>query len=217
MQADGGATTPKNRESSAVAWPKDPPPGAGGQPVPVFQQRDLLRWALLLAGPVIVCGAVALIGAMAMKPIYAAQAELVFQPLQEGDITEQYRATQTVIVTGRTVLGPVAQTLGVAMEELTREFSATFPKGGAVMQLQYADPDVRVAVDTLNAILDRYTIALDGLETVDQATHRLLVPPFALEDPIQPRPLQALVVGAAVGLAISLGAFALFRRRRERR
>ena len=89
------------------------------------------RWAAVLAAPVAVCAVVALLGSLLMRPIYAAEAELVFQPLQVGDVTEQYRSTQVVMVTGRAVLGPVAQALGTPFEELARSFSASVHSSAA--------------------------------------------------------------------------------------
>ena len=149
--------------------------------------------------------------------VYAARAEIIFQPLQEGDISEGYKATQTVLVSGQAVLGATAQTLRIPIEDLSASFSVGFPKGGSVMQLQFADPDPDAAINTLNLVLDRYLLTLGGLDVVDQATHRLLVPPFLLNGAIQSRPLQAAVIGFVIGLAISLAAFALVRRARAGR
>lgn len=170
---------------------------------------------LLIFGPVVFCATAALIASTLMNPIYAARAEIVFQPLREAEILGEYRATQIVIVSGHAVLGPVSEALALPVDELKRSLSASFPEGGALMQLQYADPDPLVAVNSLNRILDRYMIVLDELEAVDQATYRLLVPPVLLDDPVQPKPLQALALGLIVGGAISFGVFAMLRRARE--
>jgi capsular polysaccharide biosynthesis protein len=194
-----------------------PLPFPNRQYVPAAQRRDTLRLSLLLVGPVVLCAVVALLASLAMPKIYAARAEIVFQSLREADLTEAYRATQTVIVGGQSVLGPTAQTLQMPIEEMAVNFSATFPKGGTVMQLQYSDRDADMAVSTLNLIIDRYIMVLNGMEAGDQATHRLLVPPFRVTDPIQPKPIQALIIGLVVGLAISLAAFAWIRRPREQR
>jgi hypothetical protein len=58
---------------------------------------------------------------------------------------------------------------------------------------------------------------LGRLDEADQAIHQLLVPPFQVENAIQPQPLQALMIGMIVGLAISMSAFALDRRSRAER
>jgi capsular polysaccharide biosynthesis protein len=181
------------------------------------KRRETRRLALLLVGPVVLCAAVALAASLAMPKIYAARAEIVFQSLREADLTEAYRATQTVIVGGQSVLGPTAQTLQLPIEDVAVNFSATFPKGGTVMQLQYSDRDPDVAITTLNLIIDRYIMVLNGMSADDQATHRLLVPPFQVSNPIQPQPVQALIIGLVVGLAISLAAFAWIRRPRDGR
>jgi uncharacterized protein involved in exopolysaccharide biosynthesis len=179
--------------------------------------RDTFRWGLLLVLPVVLCAAAAFLFASGMPKVFAARAEIVFQPLGEGDVSEAYKATQTVILTGRTILGPTAQALQIPYDDLAAAFTVSFPKGGSVMQLQASDRDPRAAVNMLNLILDRYLAMLDRLEEADQAIHQLLVPPFQVEDPIQPQPLQALALGMIVGLAVSMSAFALDRRSRADR
>jgi capsular polysaccharide biosynthesis protein len=190
-----------------------------GQPASLARPRprDTFRWGLLLVLPVVLCAAVAFMFASGMPKIYAARAEVVFQPLGEGDISEAYKATQTVILTGRTILGPTSQTLQITYDDLAAAFTVGFPKGGSVMQLQVSDRDPRAAVNMLNLILDRYLAMLGRLDEADQAIHQLLVPPFQVENAIQPQPLQALMIGMIVGLAISMSAFALDRRSRAER
>ncbi len=179
--------------------------------------RDNFRWGMLLVLPVLLCAAVAFLFASGMPKIYAARAEIVFQPLGEGDVSEAYKATQTVILTGRTILGPTAQALQISYDDLAAAFSVGFPKGGSVMQLEVSDPDPRAAVNMLNLILDRYLAMLVRLDEADQAIHQLLVPPFQVENPVQPQPLQALLIGMIIGLAVSMSAFALDRRSRADR
>lgn len=179
------------------------------------RRRRIFLRGLLVAGPVLFCATAALIASLLMNPIYAARAEIVFQPLREAEILEEYRATQIVIVSGHAVLGPISESLAVPFDELSRSLSASFPKGGALMHLQYADADPDTAVSALNSILDRYMIVLDDLEAVDQATYRLLVPPILLDDPVRPKPLQALALGLIVGGALSLGVFAMLARSRR--
>ena len=120
-----------------------------------------------------------------------------------------------MIITGQAVLGQTALTLDRSIDDLAAAFTVSFPKGGAVMHMQFADADPGTAANTLNVILDRYLLVLDGLDVPDQPTHRLMVPPFLLGDPIQPRPMQALVMGIIVGLAIAMAAFAIARRPRS--
>jgi uncharacterized protein involved in exopolysaccharide biosynthesis len=188
-----------------------------GQSVSLTRPRDTFRWGMLLFLPVVLCAAVAFLFASGMPKVYAARAEIVFQPLGEGDVSEAYKATQTVILTGRTILGPTAQALQMPYDELAAAFTVGFPKGGSVMQLEVSDRDPRAAVNMLNLILDRYLAMLGRLDEADQAIHQLLVPPFQVENPIQPQPLQALAIGMIVGLAISMSAFALDRRSRADR
>jgi len=188
-----------------------------GQTVSNTRHSARLRMGLLIVGPIILCAAVAFLASTLMPTIYAARAEILFQSLQQEDVTESYKATQTVIATGPAVLGAAAETLRVPIEQMQAAFTVAFPKSGTVMQLQFTDRDPATAVSRLNVILDRYLLTLGTLDTVNRATYSLLVPPFLLDDPIQPRPVQALILGLIVGLAISLGAFALVRRSRDAR
>lgn len=186
-----------------------------GQSVAAGQRPKILRWAFLFAGPIVLCAAVALLVSSMMPNIYAARAEIIFQPAGDEDVSEAFKGTQSVIIAGQAVLGQTALTVGRPIEDVAAAFSVSFPKGGSVMHLQFSDPDQGVATNTLNLILDRYLLVLQGLEAANQPTHRLMVPPFLLADPIQPRPIQALLMGIIVGLAIALAAFAFVRRPRS--
>jgi capsular polysaccharide biosynthesis protein len=176
--------------------------------------KVVLRWIVTLLGPIVVAAAVAYLGAAAMKPVYAARAQFVFTAPQGGDISEQFRSTQTVVASGHTVLAPVSQALNVPLVKLEKDLSIDFPKGSAVMQLQYAGATGAAALNVLNAIVDQYTLALGDFDSAYTTDHRLLAPPFILEEPVQPRPLRAAAIGGAIGLVISLGVFALLQRSR---
>ena len=186
-----------------------------GQTIADSRRSSAFRWALLFVGPVVLCATIAVIVSSLMPSIYAARAEIIFQPVGDEDISEAYKATQSVIITGQAVLGQTALTLDRSIDDLAAAFTVSFPKGGAVMHLQFADADPGTAANSLNVILDRYLLVLDGLDVPDQPTHRLMVPPFLLGDPILPRPMQALVMGIIVGLAIAMAAFAIVRRPRS--
>ena len=172
-------------------------------------------WSAVLALPIIACALAAFIGSSLSTPLYAARAELLFQPQLPGDVSEQFRATQAVVLTGRTVLTPLSSAFATPPDELAERLTVTFPKGSAVMEIQFADLDPARALSVLNAMLDRYLALLDRTAANDQPRHQLLAPPYVLEDPIQPKPLQMGALGAAVGIAISLGLFALLQRRRQ--
>ena len=171
--------------------------------------RSLFWIAVLLIVPIVVGGAVAFAASSLSTRIYGAQAELILRPQQSGDMAEKYLNTQPVVATGHTVLQPVSTSLGIPTEAIEKNLSIDFPRGSTVMQFQYSDADQSVAVNVLGAILDQYLSILAQMELVDGSTHQLLAPPFLLDRPVRPRPIQAAAIGAAIGLAISLGAFAL--------
>jgi capsular polysaccharide biosynthesis protein len=168
----------------------------------------------LLIAPVVVAAIVAFVGASSLAPAYGARSDVVFHLQQSGDVTERYLATQAVIVRSQTILGPVSHAVGIPIEKLERELSVEFPKGSAVMRLEYADHDGTVALKVVQAIVDRYLAVLSETEGVDKTSHQLLAPPFLLEEPVRPKPMQAAAVAAALGLALSIAAFAFIQQRR---
>lgn len=187
-------------------------PASPSLPTPAGR-RDRLRsmfWIAVLVIAPIGVGAVAAFGASSFStPIYGAQAELILRPQQSGDMAEKYLNTQPVVATSHTVLQPVSTSLGIPTEAIEKNLSIDFPRGSTVMQFQYSDADQSVAVKALGAILDQYLSILAQVELVDGSTHQLLAPPFLLDRPVRPRPMQAAAIGGAIGLAIGLGAFAL--------
>lgn len=188
-------------------------PGDGaGDRQPRLSGRSLAGWILLIVAPMLVCGLVAFLVSTASVSIYAARAQIVFQAPADRDVTEQYRATQTVMLTGRTVLGQVSRTREIEYESLVDGLKVSFPNGGSIMELEFADRDRARALAALNAIIDRYLVVLDQVAGPEEITHRVLVPPFVDEQPVSPKPLQAAALGLVVGLAISLGALALLQR-----
>ena len=180
---------------------------------PVFSPRSIVLWALLIAGPMVVAGAAAFGVAHLMPSVYAARTDLVFDTPQRST-TEEFRSTQAVIIAGRSILGPVSESTDIAVETLEKNLSVDFPKGGMVMRIQYADRSDATALSVVEAVLDQYVVVLGQTEGFGQPKYRLLVPPFVLERPVQPRPLQAAALGLAFGLSVGLGAAALAKRMR---
>jgi uncharacterized protein involved in exopolysaccharide biosynthesis len=190
-------------------------PAAGPKaPGPItLDGRHWSWWAVLLLAPIVVCAAVAYLVSSALPEVFAARAELVFQAPPGREITEQYRATQTVLLTGRTVLAPVSTNVGIPVRDLTKAVRVAFPKGGAVMEVQVADRDGDRALSLLNAILDRYLLVREQIDADEEVEYRLLVAPYLDPEPVGPKPLQAAAIGGVLGIAISLAAFALLQRR----
>jgi capsular polysaccharide biosynthesis protein len=174
----------------------------------------IVRAAFLLVAPVLIAAIAAFAGASHMQPIHAAQSEVVFDLGERGEIGEQYLATQAVVAKSRAVLEPVSRSLGVPLDSLDKNLDVEFPKGSAVIRFQYSDPDGTRAFNILRSIIDQYINLIDRTDVLNRA-RSLLVPPFVLEKPVSPKPLQAAALGAAAGLAIAVAALALFQQRRE--
>jgi hypothetical protein len=198
------------------------PPSAGWQgdggrppPRPPVSGLELIRRALLLIMPIFICTFIAWSGAQRLQTFYAAQADIAFDIGQRADVMEKFLATQSVTVRSHAVLGSVSATQGIPVATLDRRLSTDFPKGGAIMRLQYSDPSGDVALQTLRAVIAQYINLLDHMKFLDSAKF-VLVPPFILEDPVWPKPLQGAALGLALGLAIGIGALALDLRLRAR-
>ena len=167
-----------------------------------------LTWLAILVVPALIGAVAGYFAASVMPRIYAAQADIVFS-LPDAAVPEEYRSTQVVVAKSHVVLQPVAVAAKIPFDRLALNLSADFPKSGGVLRLQYTDKDSSVALRVVEAVLDQYLVVLDQLDSLDNATYRLLTPPFAVEDPVAPRPTLIAALGAAFGLAIGLGALVL--------
>lgn len=184
--------------------------GGGGErpPAPPLTALEVVRRVLLVVMPILICTVVAWTGAQRLQTFYAAQSDIAFDVGQRADVMEKFLATQSVAVKSHAVLGAVSATQGIPVATLDRRLSVDFPKGGAIMRLQYSDPSGDVALQTLRAVIAQYINLLDHMKFLDSAKY-VLVPAFILEDAVWPKPLQAAALGLALGLAIGIGALAL--------
>lgn len=182
----------------------------GGTGAPTRLRLGLI-WAALLVVPAVVCGAAAFAASLLMPALYAAQAEIVFSV---GDaaapVPEQTRATQAVIATGRAVLYPAATELGLPADKLALSLTAEFPKGGAIMRLQFSDREATQALHVLDAVVRSYLGVLETLKAADSPAFRLLNAPYLLDKAVWPQPLLAAAAGSAIGLLLAMGAMAIF-------
>lgn len=177
------------------------------------ERTQQLRWILFWISMAIGSAAIAAIAAFAIaslqRPSYGARAEIALYAPELAELPEQYLTTQTLLVRSHTVLEPVSKLLQAPTDELEDNLSVDFPEGGALMRIQYVNRDSKVALRRLVAIVDGYLAVLEQLESRQSIRHDVLVPPFILEDPVQPRPLQAAAIGAAAGLTIIIVALIL--------
>lgn len=190
-----------------VAAPQEPPAAAA-------PRRSPAGFVALLILPALLCAAAAYGGATLLDKVYAARTEILFHLTRPGDQAERFLATQAVVARSRTVLDPVAAELGVPAERIEKELSVDFPKGSAVMRIEFATHSQTAALDVIRLVTQRYLQALRPIEAAEGASHQILVPPFLLDEPVWPRPMQATALGALLGLAISAGVLALRQQQR---
>lgn len=190
-----------------VAAPEEPKAAAASS-------RSLAGLAALLVLPALLCAAAAYGAATLLDKVYAARTEILFHMTRPGDQAERFLATQAVVARSRTVLDPVAAELGVPVERIEEDLSVDFPKGSAVMRIEFATHSQTAALDVIRLVTQRYLQALRPIEAAEGASHQILVPPFLLDEPVWPRPLQATALGGLLGLAISAGLLALRQQQR---
>jgi capsular polysaccharide biosynthesis protein len=206
---------PPRREAPDPAPPVDrpaaaaPPPDAAPeqeQPAAPPPPRRIALWEVvaLLVLPVAVAALGAFATASLSDPVYAARSEIVFD-LRRLDWSgaERYLETQKVVVSGRTLLAPIAETFDLPVLELERDLRVEKVGDSGVLRLQYRHPDPTLAQAVTKAITDRYLLVLREFERPDATSHRLLTPTFVLEQPVAPQPLRAAAIGAVLGLALA--------------
>jgi uncharacterized protein involved in exopolysaccharide biosynthesis len=138
--------------------------------------------------------------------MYAARSEIVFyvRTLGSSGSADRFLSTQPEIAASRSTLAPIAAEFGRSVEEIEMHLEVDLVRSSAMMRIEYADSSGTTALDVTRAITDRYLTLLRDLEVAEGAGHQVLSPAFLLEQPTEPRPLQAATIGAVVGFAISL-------------
>jgi capsular polysaccharide biosynthesis protein len=239
-----GMRLPGPPMGGAPRFAPQPPPRrklSGGQ----RSQLVFLTVALLVVGAVLGYAA-----SLLLPTQYAARTTIQYNIAGEntGDFlkTDRNLTTQTVLLTSRNVLGPVADANGIAVDSLTRQVSASILNASDIIQLQVKNSSPDTAVTLANAIAKQYlTVAnssgpqgylqsqLDGVkkqqaspgtaaETTALATRAatlqaqldqmnltqnqssVLVPAYAVTDPVSPNKSLAAVTGGVCGLIIAL-------------
>jgi uncharacterized protein involved in exopolysaccharide biosynthesis len=173
-----------------------------------------LFWGALICGPVIVGAAMAYGASLLLEPLYAARAEVVLHLSENGEAANRALGTQAALLRSNAVLEPVTQKFPLTVETLDEHLEIEFPLNGAVMTLQYADPVPNVATNILQEILSQYSIVSKSLNVGEATAYELIAPPYVLDEPVSPRPLQAAALGAAIGLTFAVAAAALLQRRK---
>ncbi|MFO1070028.1 MAG: hypothetical protein U1E14_16035 [Geminicoccaceae bacterium] len=174
---------------------------------------SLVRWLALLLACAVVGAGVAYAVATQLQAVRVARADILFVLDLDGAAAERFLSTQAVIAESQAVLGPVGSERGLDVGRLEKGFDVSFPKGAAVMRLEYHDTDPAQATAVLSALTDRYLLMLRQMQGVGASGHQLIVPPYLVEDAAWPRPLQAAALGAVIGLAVAATALLLFSQR----
>jgi capsular polysaccharide biosynthesis protein len=196
---------PPGDRPAEAAEPTDAAP-AQEQPAAPPPPRRIAVWEVLalLVLPVTVAALGAFATASLSEPVHAARSEIIFD-LRRLDWSGavRYLETQQVVVTGRTLLSPVAQSFDLSFLELERDLRVEKVGDSGVLRLEYRHPDPTLAQAVTKAITDRYLVVLREFERLEGTGHRLLTPAFVLEKPVSPQPLRAAAIGAVIGLALA--------------
>jgi capsular polysaccharide biosynthesis protein len=164
----------------------------------------LFRIAIQQMFPVILCALAGVGVAFMLTPRFAARADIMIHLQQPGDAVVRYHSSQAVIIKNRSFLAPIARDLQVEPDDMERNLSVDFPKGGDIMRIEYTDPDPSFALDTLKKIVSAWQTAALPVELEESAAHQIVAPPAVLSEPVFPQPLQFAALGAAIGVFVSM-------------
>lgn len=117
------------------------------------------------------------------------------------------------VVTSPLVLQPVidALDLGETTDSLARRVDVVVPDQTVLIDIAVEDADPERAAAIANTIVDRFSDTVEKLEaTSSKGRSRVSITPLRRaitdDDPISPKPGRNLLLGAALGLALGLGA-----------
>lgn len=164
----------------------------------------LFRLAIRQAFPVILFAAAGVGVAFMLTPKFAARADIMIHMQQPGDAVVRYHSSQAVIIKNRSLLAPIARDLQVEPEDMERNLTVDFPKGGDIMRIEYSDHDPGFALEALKRVVLSWQTAALPVELEESAAHQIVAPPAVLSEPVFPQPLQFAALGAAIGVFLSL-------------
>jgi hypothetical protein len=140
---------------NGVAWgPLGPSTPRG------LTSRQVFR--LVITGVlIIVVGTLVGLGLASLSPtLYAARVDIQYDLHIENASyfmrTDANLTGQQILLTDRSVLGPVAAANGIAVEDLTKEVNADIVDNSEILRLEVDDPDRATGVKLANAIADQY-------------------------------------------------------------
>lgn len=158
----------------------------------------------LISGLIVVLGAAAGLAVTLLVPtLYAARTDIEYTVSRENASeflrTDRNLTTQTVLITSRTVLGPVADANGVSPDELTGRVSAKILMGkdqvtSEVIEVTVLDPDRQAGVKLADDVAKQYlkVFAQNGPRAylqaqLDEARRQLASAPAATAPQVQTR------------------------------
>jgi uncharacterized protein involved in exopolysaccharide biosynthesis len=134
--------------------------------------RRMWRKLALLTVVLVVAGAGAGLGVGALLPTrYAAHADVLYALTREqptGFLREDRNlSTQLVLLSSRTVLGPVAVSTGVPVEDLAEALTVTVVEESEVIQIEFQDTDPVRATQILDDVVTQYLAVSNNDERAD--------------------------------------------------
>lgn len=139
-----------------------PPPSFAPPPQPArprLTKTQQTRLVVVSAIMVVLGVALGLVATVVLPHVYAAQATVRYNLSSRsggGDDADRTLTTQTVLITGRDVLQPVADSTGVPVDYLTAHTTATVVPNSEIIQIQVTHPDRASGIQLADAVAKRY-------------------------------------------------------------
>jgi capsular polysaccharide biosynthesis protein len=159
----GGAGRPAPRLPGPPGpGPFRPQPGFGPPPTPSrpsLTKAQQVRLTLVSSILVVLGVVLGLVATVVLPHVYAAQTTIRFSlgANDSGDDNaDRTLTTQTVLITGRDVLQPVADSTGVPIDYLIKNTTATVVPNSEIIQIQVNHPDRASGIQLADAIAKRY-------------------------------------------------------------
>ena len=159
----GGAGRPAPRLPGSPGPGQFRPP-SGFTPPPTPSRTRLTKTQqtrLVLVSAIMIFVGIALggVATVVLPHVYAAQTTIRYslgQGAASDDNADRTLTTQTVLITGRDVLQPVADSTGVPIDYLIKNTSATVVPNSEIITIQVNHPDRASGIQLADAISKRY-------------------------------------------------------------
>jgi capsular polysaccharide biosynthesis protein len=195
---------PRDRSDAYPMAPGSVDPRTFGVPERVRRPRPMALVLTAIAVVLAFVGASVGYSLLVQQKLYGAQAafQLTTRPDMSDTAVDLAQQTQLLILTGPSILQPVATQTGVSLSTLQDEVSAGILGRSNVMQITVADPDQQQAVRIAAAVADRYQRVTPKTTAAVQTVPVTVSPLTAARalGQLQPQPMRALAVGVLVGL-----------------